>query len=445
MPSSFHYSLVVLVSVIIAVASELLAYTLYSPSLPRGARFRRVAPRATVTEMPPPPPPPRSRFGTTAAPASGGVGIDGVCRSCNTTENPEVRAYYVALKKLRRKSVARVAVAAPSGEFSVCLVTQCSEERHAMFGQLLERWGGPASAAVWVTTDDGEASVRKSAAAFLAGAPPPLQLQILRGRPTDPYPVNRLRNLAVAAVTASHFFVCDVDLWPSEGLHAALRALPPSFTTQSKHAMVVPAFEVYSSAYLPLGDAGVPRTLDELKLCALQRWGNSSLCDVFKHSTATHTSTWYRRWWKTAADDGPYKVPCFDSIRYEPYVLVPRGGETPAFDEEFVGYAALSCPPARALPPRAPRHAARRRYGKNKIQFIQHLRLKGFTFWVLPNEYVIHVPHTESLSRRKWSEGSHGKKNRLFINFMAKVMDGATIRVPLCLQAFVEMSQDEYA
>ena len=27
----------------------------------------------------------------------------------------------------------------------------------------------------------------------------------------------------------------------------------------------------------------------------------------------------------------------------------------------------------------------------------------------------------------------------------AKVMDGATIRVPLCLQAFVEMSQDEYA
>ena len=93
-----------------------------------------------------------------------------------------------------------------------------------MFGQLLERWGGPASAAVWVTTDDGEASVRKSAAAFLAGAPPPLQLQILRGRPLDPYPVNRLRNLAVAAVTASHFFVCDVDLWPSEGLHAALRA-----------------------------------------------------------------------------------------------------------------------------------------------------------------------------------------------------------------------------
>ena len=56
----------------------------------------------------------------------------------------------------------------------------------------------------------------------------------------------------------------------------------------------------------------------------------------------THTSTWYRRWWKTAADDGPYKVPCFDSIRYEPYVLVPRGGETPAFDEEFVGCAALS-------------------------------------------------------------------------------------------------------
>ena len=64
---------------------------------------------------------------------------------------------------------------------------------------------------------------------------------------------------------------------------------------------------------------------------------------------------------------------------------------------------------------------------------------------MLPNEYVIHVPPTESLSRRKWSEGSHGKKNRLFINFMAKVMDGATSRVPLCLQACVEMAQAEYA
>ena len=199
----------------------------------------------SLLEMSPPPPPPRSRFGTTAAPASGGVGIDGVGRSCNTTENPEVRAYYVALKKLRRKSVAR---RRRRSERRVQRVSRHAVQRGAArdVRPAPRAVGRPASAAVWVTTDDGEASVRKSAAAFLAGAPPPLQLQILRGRPTDPYPVNRLRNLAVAAVTASHFFVCDVDLWPSEG--AALRALPPSFTTQSKHAMVVPAFEVYSSA-----------------------------------------------------------------------------------------------------------------------------------------------------------------------------------------------------
>ena len=94
--------------------------SLYSPSLPRARarttsysnhRRRRRA-RASA----------RRRRRRRAASAS----------TASIATRPGPRAYYVALKKLRRKSVARVAVAAPSGEFSVCLVsaarsgTRCS-------------------------------------------------------------------------------------------------------------------------------------------------------------------------------------------------------------------------------------------------------------------------------------------------------------------------------
>ena len=61
---------------------------------------------------------------------------------------------------------------------------------------------------------------------------------------------------------------------------------------------------------------------------------------------------------------------------------MPRGGATPFFDERFVGY------------------------GKNKIQWIQHLRLLGFTFHVMPKIFVIHCPHEDSTARRTRASAS---------------------------------------
>ena len=295
-------------------------------------------------------------------------------------------------------------------------------------------------------------------------------LATLAGSDAAPYPVNALRNLAIGAVTTSHFVLCDVDLWPSAGLYAALRRLPAAYLREQAHALVIPAFEIASHAFVPLGVDGVPDSLESLRLCS-----RSKLCDVFKHSTDTHRapplrtnrfshephctsplahvnvpldplptkrrplrhtrrtdSSWYQRWWRLSppgsasleGGDVPeaYKVPCFDTIRYEPYLLVPNAPLTPRFDERFVGY------------------------GKNKIQFVQHLRLSGFQFFVLPRAFVIHVPHTYSKSRHVWSDANRAKKNQLFINVMSQMMNnGGTIRVPLCMKALIEMSQDEYA
>lgn len=35
---------------------------------------------------------------------------------------------------------------------------------------------------------------------------------------TTDYPVNRMRNIAIENVATTHFFVCDMDLWPSRML-----------------------------------------------------------------------------------------------------------------------------------------------------------------------------------------------------------------------------------
>eukprot|EP00962_Isochrysis_galbana_P050606 scaffold21983_cov118-Isochrysis_galbana.AAC.2 len=94
--------------------------------------------------------------------------------------------------------------------------------------------------------------------------------------------------------------------------------------------------------------------------------------------------------------------------RYEPYLVVPRLHSTPPFDERFWGY------------------------GKNKIQWIQHLRFAGFVFYVLPRAFVVHCPHPPSVSRAHWQQ-YRAKRDRLFRDFIHEQMRNATIRTTMCI------------
>ena len=87
--------------------------------------------------------------------------------------------------------------------------------------------------------------------------------------------------------------------------------------------------------------------------------------------------------------------------------MVPKAVSTPPFDERFVGY------------------------GKNKIQWVQHLRLRGFSFHVLPKAFVIHCPHEESRARQAW-EAFRGKKDALFQAFIQERMRNASIATRMC-------------
>jgi hypothetical protein len=103
------------------------------------------------------------------------------------------------------------------------------------------------------------------------------------------------------------------------------------------------------------------------------------------------------------------------STRYEPYVILPRLPSTPNYHEGFNGY------------------------GKNKIQFIMHLRFLGFRFNVLPFAFVTHMQHSKSGLKEQWEDGAthhRQKMDALFKDFADALHrdNRKTHKVPDCAQ-----------
>ena len=224
------------------------------------------------------------------------------------------------------------------------------------------------------------------------------QAQIIHHPLTATYPVNQLRNVGIDAVRTSHMMILDVDFVPSWNLSGILQR----YLEESEHkALVVPAFERKSSCttdcmeQLEKDPFFVPGNLPQLKDCLLAKD-----CIVFQsdinweghHSTRSDewiTSTELRR------------LECLDSLRYEPYVVLERC-PAPFYDERFHGY------------------------GKNKIEYIQHLRLSGYEFAVVPEAFVVHVPHQESTVKEEWkdtkSSSLHKDMDKLYPQFLRELM-----------------------
>ena len=105
---------------------------------------------------------------------------------------------------------------------------------------------------------------------------------------------------------------------------------------------------------------------------------------------ATRTDLWAaRKWCHTASCENDSNnaqpmqdlkhVACVDSPAYEPCLVLPwclhnddfhqQRRSVPYYDERFVGY------------------------GWIKIQLIHHLSCLGFSLWVVPAGFLVHVPH----------------------------------------------------
>ena len=251
------------------------------------------------------------------------------------------------------------------------------------------------------------------------------------------YPINLLRNMALDRVHSSHVIVMDIDMIPSENLDSAIQAAidlaierrlddDGDSGVDPLDAIVVPAFErkliggvkcdTLEECYRFIdNDDFMPKNLTDLKKSIL-----NEECIVFQSEInweghhSTDTNAWIKSSFDTTSTNHLREITCFDSLRYEPYVVIPwcelktnaqqilmkrKGPRSPYYDERFIGY------------------------GKNKIQQISHLRKRGYEFMVIPpTGFITHFPHPISNTKKVWNDRKgfdlHDAMDRLYPKYL---------------------------
>ena len=243
----------------------------------------------------------------------------------------------------------------PRGTYDVTLTSQLSMDRLHMIELLSTHWDGPMSIALHASDQDAH-----------------LLLQFINSSPTlksrkdigihivyktgNFYSINYLRNVALENTHTSYVFLSDIDFLPMVGLYRYL-CESASVLSSGNRALVIPAFEtqVYKFDF--------PSNKQEL----LKMLSDGRVY-TFRHHIwpRGHAPTNYDHW-KTAKV--PYLIKWAPD--FEPYILVSRN--VTKYDERFVGF------------------------GWNKVSHSMELNAQGYDFVVLPDAFVVHMPHGPSL------------------------------------------------
>lgn len=203
--------------------------------------------------------------------------------------------------------------------------------------------------------------------------------QVVEDERSSPYPINALRNRAMALAQTPLVFVLDVDFvasprlgLPGDGYKDAEVWDRLLGLASHKGAIVVPAFELVDGHTMePFIGENLVRSLvvagkDELRKAYKQELiGAFNARDFEAGHGPTNTSRWVRQ--RDPSDWYEVKY----EVNYEPFVILSRSN-VPAADERFVGY------------------------GANKLVFVRSLEASGFTFHVQGSGYAIHVPHAKT-------------------------------------------------
>jgi len=292
-------------------------------------------------------------------------------------------------------------------DIDVTLVTQCTALLVPYLMELATRWGGQTVAAVWAR-DEGE---RNSTLAL--GHMPRKNLRVSLVEPASEheagqvYPVNRMRNAALAMAKTSHVLVVDVDMFPSDNLRTILRkALRYSFVgLDPRSAVVVPAFDRADRDSRRRGCSGtgktysgclrrykgdVHRTFDALQQCRKQgecmSVGHTPEGELENLWALSGPPALRRCWpseepWDSSAPDSVAPAGVWGMDRklwsYAPYVVVPREA-APPFDQRFKGW------------------------GGDRVAWTASLLYRRFQLLVLRRGFLMHCAHPESDSRKRY-------------------------------------------
>lgn len=240
----------------------------------------------------------------------------------------------------------------------VTLVTQLSMDRLPMLGPLCEQWNGPMSVALYASDAESQQFLLNLYSAESS------TLQTCRGtalhivyKEGQFYPVNYLRNVALENVKTPYVFLTDIDFLPMPDLYSYIKeAIRVLGMADSRRALVIPAFETLLYKF------DFPNDKTEL----LKMLADNTVYSFRYHVWPKgHSPTNYEHW-KTAVV--PYEINWAPD--FEPYIVV--SSNVTRYNTQFVGF------------------------GWNKVSHIMELNAEGYEFIVLPDAFIVHMPHAPS-------------------------------------------------
>lgn len=327
-------------------------------------------------------------------------------------------------------------------EIVTTLVVQSSLNRSWVLEETCKRWKDPIVAVITLSKVESNLEVSTFLQEWKVKCPDMyVVIHEMEPEREDPamYPVNHLRNLGLDHVKSSHLLMADVDFVPSDGLAEEIRNAvklrqqihakdPDLADAANREAIVVPAFERNTAkpcltedeckVFLQQNSSFIPHDFESLRACV-----KTESCTVFQYKDnweghhSTRSERWLaREWYEEETIPGTdlkdlKRIPCFDSLRYEPYVVIrwcPANEKSPVvsapfYDERFHGY------------------------GKNKIEYIQHLRFMGYRFAVLPRGFIVHNPHPPSKAKEVWNDRKkhslHKDMDALYPMFLSELLE----------------------
>ncbi|KAJ8413107.1 hypothetical protein AAFF_G00106890 [Aldrovandia affinis] len=251
-------------------------------------------------------------------------------------------------------------------DYDITLVAQLSMDRLQMLEAICNHWEGPISLALYMSDAEAQQFLRYAQASEVLKNRKNVGYHIVY-KEGQFYPVNLLRNVALRHANTPYVFLTDVDFLPMYGLYDYLRkSMVQLDMAHTKKALVVPAFETlrYRLSF-PKSKAELLSMLDMGTLYTFR----------YHVWTKGHAPTNYAKW-RTATT--PYKVEWESD--FEPYVVVRR--DCPEYDQRFVGF------------------------GWNKVSHIMELDAQEYDLMVLPNAYMVHMPHAPSFDISKFRSSS---------------------------------------
>ncbi|XP_029438002.1 LARGE xylosyl- and glucuronyltransferase 2 isoform X2 [Rhinatrema bivittatum] len=247
-------------------------------------------------------------------------------------------------------------------EADVTLVAQLSMDRLQMLEVICKHWEGPMSLALYMSDSEAQQFLRYAQASELLKSRTNIGYHIVY-REGQFYPVNLLRNVALKNALTPYVFLADIDFLPMYGLYHYLRkSILQQDMASTKKAFIVPAFETLR--YRLTFPKSKAELLTMLDMGALY---------IFRYHVWTkgHAPTNYAKW-RTATM--PYKVEW--EADFEPYIVVRQ--DCPEFDERFLGF------------------------GWNKVSHIIELDAQEYELVVLPDAFMVHMPHAPSFDISKF-------------------------------------------